>query len=168
MNSEMKLTHFEKAWARVRDLTGWSDYKELGAFVGSSPQSVSGVKKRGKFPLEWARKIGLGYGSSTDYIMDGTGPVHTHPAAFAKVPDLSTVPDYPPLDRADADRMAEETLAIADYKRSLIDDPEINEIIDMLRYDLPEAKKFVLMVLRGRKEIKQGLEGLGMKLKEDK
>ena len=46
-------------------------------------------------------------------------------------------------------------------------DPDLTEILDILQHDLPEAKRFVLQVLRGRKETKKGLEGLGMKLKED-
>jgi transcriptional regulator with XRE-family HTH domain len=45
-------------------------------------------------------------------------------------------------------------------------DPELAEIVDILRYDLPEDKRFVLKVLRGRKEAKEGLEGLGLKIKE--
>lgn len=73
MNSEMAYTHFEVTWKRIKQITGWSDYKDLAGFIDSSPQSISGVKKRGKFPLEWARKIALEYGSSTDYIMDGEG-----------------------------------------------------------------------------------------------
>lgn len=46
-------------------------------------------------------------------------------------------------------------------------DPDIKEIMDILQHDLPEAKRFVLKILRGRKETKEGLEGLGMKLKEE-
>jgi len=73
MNSEMTCTHFEVTWERIKQITGWSDYKDLAEFIGSSSQSISGVKKRGKFPLEWARKIALEFGSSTDFIMDGEG-----------------------------------------------------------------------------------------------
>lgn len=74
MNSEMQPSEFEHVWGRVKQLTQWTDYKELAAFVGSSSQSISGVKKRGKFPLEWARKIAQEFGSFTDYILDGQGP----------------------------------------------------------------------------------------------
>lgn len=46
-------------------------------------------------------------------------------------------------------------------------DTDLAEIVDILKHDLPEAKKFILKVLRGRKETKEGLEGLGLKLKEE-
>lgn len=71
MNSEVINTHFEVAWGRVKRITGWSKYKELAAFVDSSTESISGVKKRGKFNLDWAYKIAKEFNSSTDYIMDG-------------------------------------------------------------------------------------------------
>ena len=46
-------------------------------------------------------------------------------------------------------------------------DPDLVEIVDILQNDMPEAKKFVLKVLRGRKDVVEGMEGLGMKLKEE-
>lgn len=39
-------------------------------------------------------------------------------------------------------------------------DVELREIMNILRYDLPELKIFILKVLRGRKEIKEGMAGL--------
>ena len=153
MNSQTKTIHFDEAWERVRQLTGWSDYKELAAFLDSSSQSVSGVKKRGKFPLEWARKIALAYGSFTDYIMDGVGPVKRGEICDTVIgPDLSNF------------MVAEGTGTFRFTGRR---DNELIEIVSILEHDLPEAKKFVLKVLHGRKEIKEGLEGLGMKLTED-
>jgi hypothetical protein len=71
MNSEIKQTHFEAVWERLKGITGWRTTKELAQFVGSSPQSISGVKKRGKFPLDWAHSIAKAFESSTDFIMDG-------------------------------------------------------------------------------------------------
>jgi len=76
MNSEITQTQFEYTWGRVKQLTGWTEYKQLADFVGSSSQSINGVKKRGKFPLEWARKIARGFDSYTDYLMDGEGPMN--------------------------------------------------------------------------------------------
>jgi transcriptional regulator with XRE-family HTH domain len=40
------------------------------------------------------------------------------------------------------------------------DDPELYEIMDILQRDLPEAKKLVLKLLKGRKEFKEGLRAL--------
>ena len=83
MNLEVKSCHFESAWARVKQVTGWEDYKDLATFVGSTPQSISGVKKRGKFNLEWAYNIANSYGSTTDYIMDGKGSAKLNAAEYA-------------------------------------------------------------------------------------
>lgn len=44
-------------------------------------------------------------------------------------------------------------------------DAELTEIVDILQRDLPETKKFILKVLRGKKDVKEGLEGLGLKVK---
>lgn len=36
-------------------------------------------------------------------------------------------------------------------------DVELREIVDILRHDLPELKKNILKILRGRKQIKEGI-----------
>ena len=53
------------------------------------------------------------------------------------------------------------------YKTSGHHDKAVVEIVDILEHDLPEAKPFILKILRGKKELKEGLGGLGMKLKEE-
>lgn len=90
MNSEVEKTNFEIAWERVKQLTGWVKYKELASFVGSSTESIAGVKKRGKFNLEWARDIAKAYGSYTDYIMDGVGPMKRGEATYSLAEGLKT------------------------------------------------------------------------------
>ncbi|MDD2467734.1 MAG: S24 family peptidase [Desulfobulbus sp.] len=66
---------FEESWERVEKLTGWKKHKELADFLGISGSSVSGTKSRGNFPLEWAYKIAADFGGSTDWIIDGKGPM---------------------------------------------------------------------------------------------
>lgn len=39
-------------------------------------------------------------------------------------------------------------------------DAELREIMNLLKHDLPEAKKYVLKILKSRKGIKEGMEGL--------
>lgn len=79
MNSETDrnspISGFDSAWDRVKTITGWGKYGELAAFVGTSSQSVSGVKGRGAFPLDWAFKIAQVYNSTTDWIITGEGPM---------------------------------------------------------------------------------------------
>lgn len=67
--------NFDASWERVKRLTGWSKYGELADFIGTTSQSVSGVKGRGSFPLEWAFKIAQAYDSTTDWTMTGEGPM---------------------------------------------------------------------------------------------
>jgi hypothetical protein len=73
MNSEINSCNFDVTWERIKQITGWSDYKDLALFVGSTSQSISGIKKRGKFPIEWAFRIADKYNSSTDWILTGKG-----------------------------------------------------------------------------------------------
>jgi len=67
--------NFDDVWGRVKQVTGWNKYGELASFIGTTPQSISGVKGRGAFPLEWAFKIARLYNSSTDWLMTGEGPM---------------------------------------------------------------------------------------------
>ena len=90
MNSEVDKTNFEITWERVKQITGWVKYKDLADFVGSSTESVAGVKKRGKFNLEWARKIASEFGSFTDYIMDGIGPIKRGETSYPLAEGLKT------------------------------------------------------------------------------
>jgi len=75
MNSEVIKSDFEIVWGRVKQITGWTKYKQLADFVGTSTESIAGVKKRGKFNLAWARDIAKAFNSYTDYLMDGEGPM---------------------------------------------------------------------------------------------
>ncbi len=76
--------NFDDAWERVKQITGWKKYGELAEFIGTTSQSLSGVKGRGAFPLEWAFKIARAYRSTTDWIVTGEGeakrgePVYPH------------------------------------------------------------------------------------------
>lgn len=63
--------NFDESWERVKRITGWLKYGQLADFVGSTSQSISGVKKRGVFPLDWAFKIAQAHNSSTDWILTG-------------------------------------------------------------------------------------------------
>ena len=66
---------FEASWGRVMKLTGWSKKKQLADFLGIKGQSVSGAKTRDSFPADWAYKIASDFGGSTDWIIDGKGPM---------------------------------------------------------------------------------------------
>lgn len=69
-----EVSEFDECWERVRKITGWDKYSELASFLKISGSSVSGTKKRGNFPIEWAYKLATHYGGSTDWIMQERGP----------------------------------------------------------------------------------------------
>lgn len=155
MNSEMRRSQFEQAWERVKVITGWADQKDLAAFVGSSSQSVSGVKKRGKFPVEWARRIGKHFGAFTDYIMDGEGPARK--TGYTVPADQIREGGY---------RLSVREEAPPDYAEPDLDSA-IEEIVQMLQFEVPEAKPYVLKLLHGKKEMKEALQGLGVNQDDD-
>lgn len=41
-----------------------------------------------------------------------------------------------------------------------VGDVELREIMNILKHDLPDAKKYVLKILKSRKGLKEGMEGL--------
>lgn len=84
---------FNEVWERVKQITGWKKYGELASFVGSTPQSISGVKGRGIFPLEWAFKIAQYYHSYTDWLLTGEGPTRRGETATHQTKEFSAWPD---------------------------------------------------------------------------
>ena len=132
-----------KEQKEIADLLGisfrsWQDY-ELG-------KSVPGGKV-----FEALAKLGF----NANWLLTGEGEKmrSDSPPAVIQLPDEFTV--------------SEGTGKITIRKTSIKHDKEVIEIVDILEHDLPETKSFILKLLRGKKEMKEGLEGLGMKLKED-
>ena len=63
---------FDRAWRRVRELTGLKTQAELAHTLGVTSSGISDAKKRGTFPLEWIYKLGLHYmGLDVNYILYG-------------------------------------------------------------------------------------------------
>jgi transcriptional regulator with XRE-family HTH domain len=79
---------------------------------------------------EYISKIGFYSGVSLDWLMTGEEPM-----VKTKCPEK---------------KMTQEEEG----------DEELKEIINILKHDLPELKKHVLKILRGRKEIKEGIAGI--------
>ena len=65
--------NFTEAWERIRSETEVRNFKELGAVVGMTQPGISGRKKTGTFPIEWAYLIGKKYNLSTEWILSGEG-----------------------------------------------------------------------------------------------
>lgn len=79
---------------------------------------------------EYISKIGFYSGVSLDWLLTGEEPM-----IRVKSKENKTMPDKE-------------------------NDFELREIIDILEHDLPEMKKYVLKILKGRKEMKEGMIGL--------
>lgn len=69
----MKIHHyiFEDVWERIRSVTGWKKYGEFADFLEIKAASVSGAKKRGGMPIEWAFRVARDYNVSTDWLLTG-------------------------------------------------------------------------------------------------
>jgi hypothetical protein len=84
---------FNEVWDRVVLLTEWQRLLQMADFLGFSSASISGAKKRGFFPVEWAIKIAHGYKGSTDWLLTGEGPMHKGDKA---APTVHPQPAAPP------------------------------------------------------------------------
>ncbi len=65
---------FEEVWERLSGDLEWDKLKCLSDFLGCTPGAVSSQKKRGWFPTDWAIKIAMAKGLSTDWLLTGKGP----------------------------------------------------------------------------------------------
>lgn len=62
---------FNEVWQRICKATSWTKQGQLAEYLDIAPQSVSGAKARGSFPIEWALKVANGFDASTDYLLFG-------------------------------------------------------------------------------------------------
>ncbi len=85
---------------------------DLADFLDIKSSSVSGAKRRGVFPLEWAFKVAQGHNLSTDWLATGEGPMHREPQP--KVAPLNNnhrqaaAPEPPEIDYEDDDEEEDE------------------------------------------------------------
>lgn len=63
-----------EVWERIKKETGLNSMKNLAVTVNISPQAVSEMKSKGKFPPGWAYIIGEQFNLLTEWIMKGKGP----------------------------------------------------------------------------------------------
>jgi len=98
---------FDASWERTKELTGWSQKRQLAEFLDIKGQSVSGARTRNSFPVDWAYRIASEFGGSTDWILEGKGPMRPgHPAGETQAP-VAAKAIASPEDAFDALGMAE-------------------------------------------------------------
>lgn len=71
--NRLAYMNFEEIFERVKKETAIKNTVHLAQVVGCAQPSVSGRKKQGTFPTDWAFKIAQKFGLSTDWIMTGQG-----------------------------------------------------------------------------------------------
>lgn len=69
----MQKDNFVHIWLRIRQITGWTRQRELAAFLGVRPASISGAKTRNRFPAEWGFRIAERYGINLEWLFTGEG-----------------------------------------------------------------------------------------------
>ncbi len=70
---------YEKAWEKVKAVTGWTKDKQLADFLHVQPGTISGARQRDNFPLQWAFKVAQEFGCSTDSLVVEDVPIRSQP-----------------------------------------------------------------------------------------
>jgi transcriptional regulator with XRE-family HTH domain len=141
VNSEKSTSGFV---TRLEILIGDEKPYPWASRLGISQATFNRIWKEGWIPKgETLLLIAEKTGCSLDWLLTGKGSMK--PGSVVKDVDLIREGLHPKY-----------TAVTTNY------DKELTEIIEILKNDLPDAKKFVLKVLRGKKEIKEGLKGLGL------
>lgn len=71
----MNIFDFTEAWERVCKVTKWSKQQDAASFLDIKQSAISGAKKRGSFPVEWAKKIADRYNLNVNWLLLGEGPM---------------------------------------------------------------------------------------------
>jgi len=127
-------------------------HERLSRLIGSMP------------PFAWAEKIGIPKGTFSRVWNEGTVPGPEHLRRIAEKTGCSI--DW--LLRGEEENKIwcnPEPAPIVSERHTVYTtskDPVLSEIISILENDLPEDKPFILKVLRGKKELKEGMSGLGL------
>jgi len=65
--------NFDEILKRIRSSTGIETQKDLAVALDLTPQAITEMKKKGKFPEKWAYKLGNKYNLDAKWILEGTG-----------------------------------------------------------------------------------------------
>lgn len=91
---------YEDVFERIKKQTGLKSQTGIANVLGIQPASVSGSKKRGLFPIEWAFRIAQKFGLSTDWILTGEGPEIRIEGTYQKASPLNNPFDMVQLAKA--------------------------------------------------------------------
>lgn len=109
---------FLQVQVRVNTVTGWRFLREMADFLGITPQSISGAKERGNFPVEWAFKIAQAFNTSTDWLL--TGEVPSDSPRKACCPYLAEDPlSLTTMDQGNLERLTDELRNVLDRQERL-------------------------------------------------
>lgn len=114
---------FLDTFNRVRLETDLQTQEQLARFLGIRQSSVSGAKKRGRFPPAWAEKIGRHYNLRYEWIMDGAEPKRLAPGLGQD--EINRLVDrfwFVMIHASDADRAAVRSVIEEAYQRTRRDE----------------------------------------------
>lgn len=137
---------FTDSVERMKKAINISNDSELARALEITPQALSNFKKRGEIPSDLVIQFAVKYKLSVDSLIADVMP----DIILRKGVETIYIETKPPV--------VAEPSAIYNVR----EDAELAEIVDILQHDLPEAKKLVLKILKGRKEFKEGMEGLSV------
>lgn len=155
---------------RIKHVKGLRDDDEVASCLGMTKGNLSSYKTRQAIPFEYLSKFCRQEGLSLDWLLTGEGPIER--GIYNKEEEKpSTIAEEGGIYRPERERIGnilikngavkEEDLQKAlEEQRSLGRDPDLDEIIDILKYDLPEAKRAILRLLKYRKGIEESIQTL--------
>lgn len=93
------MDNFRESWKRIKDSTGIRTQKELAEALDITPQAVTEMKRKGRFPDNWGYKLSEIYKIDARWIIDGQGASENNQRANSskksrKIDFLNTVEEW--------------------------------------------------------------------------
>lgn len=132
---------------RIKEIKSLKTDTEMSKLFSVTPQTISTWRKRGTIPYNSLVTLCEREGMSLDWLLTGEGPMKKYEA-----------PEEKPLTGV------REASTIYNVR----EDPDLAEIVSLLE-EFPQDKRLILKLLKGKKEIREALEGIEIKdiLKEE-
>lgn len=121
---------------RLRSLKGLRTDAEVASALDMTTTALSNHKTRRSIPYEALSTFCDNEKVSLDWLLTGEGGIKRG-------------------EKGERPQMAAEGSTVYN-----VGDAELREIMNILKHDLPDAKKYVLKILKSRKGLKEGMEGL--------
>lgn len=151
------MRNINEILSKIKELKGLKSDTDLAVFFNIKPQTVSTWKKRGTIPYDLIVALCEKEGWPLNWLL--TGQITTKRIKLEDGREVMAAAEEPGLyKKEEKPLIAAEKTAIYETKG----DRDLAEIIQYLQ-EHPEDKKLILKLLKGKKDIKEALEGFKIK-----